>query len=376
MRAQVLSIGSELLAGSIVDTNAAFLAQELAALGIDLRRVTQVPDTMAEVTDVLRSAVEGAEVVVCTGGIGPTPDDLTREAVAELLGEEMTVDPELERTLRGYFAGRGVPMAEQNLKQATLIPSARALPNRSGTAPGWLVERPGTIIILLPGVPVEMKTIWAEEVVPLLEGRSGEYVVSKTLKTSGLGESLIAATLGPMLLQDDPVVATYAKRDGVHVVVSSRGPDRAACERRVLAAADAARDQLDGAIWGEDADTEPSIVTRLLAAQRLTVGTQELASAGRLARELFAMGSDTFAGGIVGPGDPPDADLALRIGPRYERQGERRTFPACAVTLIEWGREVESTEIYTPSAAALPERAAMSALDLLRRHLLARAASA
>src|SRR5919107_728406 len=157
MRAQIMSVGTELLLGQIVDTNAAYLAQYLSALGIDLYWQATVGDNLVRLTEELRRAWDRTELIVMTGGVGPTEDDLTREGIAALLGEEMVVQPELADHLRSWFGRRGHAMPERNLKQATLIPSAQALPNPIGTAPGWWVERGERIIVAMPGVPVEMR---------------------------------------------------------------------------------------------------------------------------------------------------------------------------------------------------------------------------
>ena len=168
MRGEIVSVGTELLLGHITDTNAAWLAQELSKLGIDCFYVSQLGDNLGRLTDHLRLAWSRSDLIVMSGGVGPTEDDLTREAIAGLLGEEMHVIPELEADLRRFFERRGIQMPERNVKQATRIASARTLANPVGTAPGWFVERDGKIIIAMPGVPGEMFRMWEHEVVPRL----------------------------------------------------------------------------------------------------------------------------------------------------------------------------------------------------------------
>src|SRR5690242_3322476 len=160
MRAEILSIGTELLLGQIVDTNANYLAQQLPALGLDLFYVSEIGDNVGRLSEAFRQALNRSDVILTSGGLGPTEDDLTREAIAEVLGEQATVHPELERDLREFFARRGRVMPERNVKQATLIPSAQVLANPVGTAPGWWVERSGKIIASMPGVPHEMHKMW------------------------------------------------------------------------------------------------------------------------------------------------------------------------------------------------------------------------
>src|SRR5438034_429233 len=168
-KAELLSIGTELLLGQIVDTNANYLAGRLALLGIDCLHMQTVGDNLGRAKQAFERALARSDLVVATGGLGPTEDDLTREAIASALGETPSVDPALEAELVAWFAGRGLVMPERNRKQAWLIPSARALPNPNGTAPGWDVKKDGKRIVAMPGVPREMTPMW-ESVEPSLTG--------------------------------------------------------------------------------------------------------------------------------------------------------------------------------------------------------------
>lgn len=369
MNGEVLSIGSEILAGEITDTNATFLAQQFITLGVNLRRVTQVGDDLGDIRDALASARAHAQLVVCTGGIGPTPDDLSREALATLLGEEMRVVPELETRLRSYFTGRGAAMPERNLKQAMLIPSAEAITNRSGTAPGWWVESQGTRFILLPGVPHEMKTIWQEELLPRLIGLSGTYTASETIKTFGLGESTVAEKLGNLWEQTRPAVGTYAKRDGVHVVLRASGPDPEEVRATIAATAAQVRALLGDTVWNSGGGTLTEEIGTLLRSSGLTVSTVEDATGGLLAMELRSTTSTQFAGGVIGQGAPPATDLLLRVGPATAKEGNDVSMVGCDVSLLASNAEVATTRVHTPSSAVLADRATFAALDLLRRHL-------
>src|SRR3990170_297448 len=184
MKAEIISIGTEILLGEILDTNTQYLASRLPALGIDLYYTSVVGDSPERLAEVLKRAWGRSDLILTSGGLGPTEDDVTRETIAGLLGEEMTVDPEMEQRLRDFFAGRGIKMPERNVKQAALIPSARAIPNPRGTAPGWWVERDGRIIVAMPGPPTELHRMWEEEGAPELERRHpGTVLVARTLKT-------------------------------------------------------------------------------------------------------------------------------------------------------------------------------------------------
>ena len=221
--AEVISVGSELLLGETVDTNAAYLASELAELGLVLRRAVQLPDDRAALTAGFRDARSAAELVVVTGGLGPTHDDLTREALADALGEHLGIDPVLEARLRERFRGIG-PMPPRNLQQAMVIASAVPLDNPIGSAPGWWVDRDGSVVVLLPGVPSEMRRMWSEQAVPRLARRFELRPLHKrVVRCYGIGESAAAAKLGDLLAGDDPVAGIYARDDGIHIRFSTRG---------------------------------------------------------------------------------------------------------------------------------------------------------
>src|SRR3984893_7839785 len=222
MRAEILSCGTELLLGHITDTNATYLAQSLAPLGIDLYFVSQVGDNQERIVETLRRAWERSELIIMTGGLGPTEDDLARESISALLGETMQVDPRLEAELRGMFSARHATMPERNIKQATLIPSAQALPNPRGTAPGWIVEKDGRIIVAMPGVPREMYQMWEREVVPRLSPYTGGLIFTRILRVWGLRESTVEEQLDALLHNTNPTIATYAKNDAVDVRITAK----------------------------------------------------------------------------------------------------------------------------------------------------------
>jgi nicotinamide-nucleotide amidase len=226
LSAELLSIGSELTVGETRDTNAAELARSLTDAGVTVRRITALPDRLDVVTDALTAGLERADLVVSTGGLGPTPDDLTREAIAKVWGETPVVDPDLERWLRELWARRDIPFPELNLKQAWRIPSAEPMPNPHGTAPGWFVSRAdGRIAIALPGPPREMRPMWTEHALPRLRSHDlGADAVVRTYRLMGIGESQVAEILGEELLRaTNPEVATYARAEAVDVRISATG---------------------------------------------------------------------------------------------------------------------------------------------------------
>ena len=287
LTAELLSIGSELTVGETRDTNAGELARSLTGIGVSVERIQALPDRLATVREAVGDAIGRADVVVTTGGLGPTPDDLTREAVAEALGQTPAVDPELERWLRSMWDRRGLPFPAMNLKQAWLIPAATALPNPNGTAPGWWVDRrDGGLVICLPGPPREMRPMWTDHVLPGLVARgAGVAVASRTLRLAGIGESQLADLLGEELLRaDDPLVATYARADAVDVRISSRG-DASAAERvaetveRVLAI-------VGDHVWANGETTWPEAIGAALDGAGLSLAVVEVSTGGALASLL------------------------------------------------------------------------------------------
>jgi nicotinamide-nucleotide amidase len=301
MRAEILSCGTELLLGHITDTNATYLAQSLAALGIDLYFVSQVGDNQGRIVETLRRAWERSDLIVMTGGLGPTEDDLARESISALLGETMQVDPELEKNLRAKFATSRNPMPERNLKQATLIPSAQALPNPVGTAPGWFVEKDSRIIVAMPGVPREMYRMWENEAIPRLASHTGATIFTRLLRVSGLGESTVEELLDSVIHATNPTVATYAKQDAVDVRISAKAATIDEAERLVAETEAKARAVLGEHVFGTDKDTLASVVGKLLQARHQTLSVMESMTGGLLASSItdIAGSSAYFVGGLV-----------------------------------------------------------------------------
>jgi nicotinamide-nucleotide amidase len=289
LSAEILSIGTEIVTGETVDTNASELARALVELGVTVGRVTAVPDDLGVVTAAFQAAVDRAALVVSTGGLGPTPDDLTREAIAAVTGETPAVDGSLESWLRGLWERRGMPFAEINLKQAWLIPSATAIPNDNGTAPGWWVEPArGGIIVAFPGPPREMRPMWRGWVLPRLRDRGvGTDVDVRTLRLTGIGESQVAERLGEALLRaQNPVVATYARSDAVDVRISARSESREGAVRPAHELADAAEAAVVAAVgehvWARGTTTWPSAIAERMAALGWRAACCEIGLAGEL----------------------------------------------------------------------------------------------
>ncbi len=372
--ARILSIGTEILFGEIVDTNAAHLAAELARLGLALADVRQLPDDRAAIAAAFRDALAEVDLVVATGGLGPTHDDLTREGLADALGEALAPDAALEERLLARFGGRG-RMPASNLRQALLAPSAEPLENPIGSAPGWWAEHDGRVAVLMPGVPSEMRRMWAEQVVPRLEHRFELAPVrSRSVKTFGIGESAVVERVGDLLPAPGPGVAAgiYARDDGVHLRFSTTGPP-ALLDEPVARA----RDLLGSDVYGTDADTLPAVALRFLAAAGCaTLATQESGTDGALLAILSghqpARGEARFAGGLLlvdesGEAGLPvaDARLAVRLDPpgALGRSRVRVSLTARSGSAAFTEREVR---IHGSGPQRL-RRAAFAALDQVRR---------
>ncbi len=302
MKADIVSIGTELLMGELVDTNSAYLAARLPPIGIELQRITHARDDLDSLTDVLRQASQRSDVVLTTGGLGPTDDDLTREAIASLLGETLYVDDESLERLREIFRRRGINMAQTNIKQANLIPSARPIANDHGTAPGWWVESGGSIIVAMPGPPGEMHPMWETQVEPRLRERSdGSVILTRSLKTHGLGESAINELIAPLFHLPDVALGMYAQAQGVQVRLRASAATSAEAERMLSPVEAELRRLLGEHVWGADDDALEEQVGRDLARRGLTLAVMESCTGGLLAHTItqVAGSSDYFLGGIV-----------------------------------------------------------------------------
>ena len=302
MKAEIISIGTEILIGDILDTNTNYIAQRLPALGIDLYYTHQIGDNPARLTELLRLAWSRSDLILSTGGQGPTEDDVTRDCIAELLCETPEVDPDQEHYLRSWFGRRGAPMPERNLKQAWLTPSTRAIPNPRGTAPGWWSEKDGHIVIAMPGPPAEMGRMWDKEVAPQLQGRSTDAVIiSRTVKTVGLGEGTVDEMVSPLLKGTNPSIGVYSRIDGIHLRLTAKAATAEDAQDLIAPVQEEVERILGPAVWGYDDDTQELATGRLLRAAGLTLATMESATGGLLASTITdAPGSSTyFRGGLV-----------------------------------------------------------------------------
>ncbi|MFO8010309.1 MAG: competence/damage-inducible protein A [Dehalococcoidia bacterium] len=317
MRAEIISVGTEIILGEITDTNAAFLAGQLPSLGINLYWVTQVGDNQARLIDILQRAWERSDLILVTGGLGPTEDDITRESISQMLGEEMETDPELEKWLRDLFARVGQEMPDCNIKQAKLIPSARPIPNPRGSAPGWWVTRGDKMIIAMPGPPAEMQRMWRKEVKENLRHKLGEAVIySRVIKIFGLGEANVDEQLGSLLSSNNPTIGVYAKQTGIELRLTAKAGSEQEAAGMITPVEAKIRSMFGDKVWGTDDEVLEKVVGDLLRYRELTLATMESCTGGMLANILTNIpgSSDYFRGGLISYTN--DVKIALGVDPR------------------------------------------------------------
>lgn len=368
-RAELLSIGAELLLGETVDTNAAFLGAELAGAGVPLGGARMLPDDRAVIADAFREAHARSELVLATGGLGPTHDDLTREGLADALGESLDEDPQLLTALEERFRAYG-PMPATNRRQALVIPSAEALANPIGSAPGWWVARDDGVTVLMPGVPSEMRRMWTEQVAPRIQDRFGRPPLAiRTVKAFGLGESALAERLGSLLTEPPTGVdaGIYARDDGIHVRFSTAGSP-AVLDPLV----DRAREALGDHVFGTDADNlAGAALARLGGLGAREVASWEADTQGALLSVLAAAelrdGAAKFIGGVLevdSSAPTPMADAVVQLSLLPQDAGGRsrvRVAVSGAVSMPQVELRIHG------SGPQRLRRAAYAALDAVRR---------
>lgn len=315
MRAELLAVGDELLYGDIVNGNAAWLGRQLADVGVQVVASTVIGDKVADIADAVRAGLARADVVVMTGGLGPTQDDLTREGIAAAADVELRRDDFLESILRRRFGalgratsgtgGRGVP--EMNFRQADVPVGAEPLPNGPGTAPGLRMEIGAGVVYAMPGVPFEMNAMFTESVLPDILRRAGQpaVVVHRVLRTAGMWESVVAealtAEVDRLVPIGNPRIAFLASGGQTRVRITARAADRAEAETLIAPVEVAARRALGAGLYGGDEDTLEGVVLRILAQRSATLAVAESLTGGLLAGQLTNVpgASATFRGGVV-----------------------------------------------------------------------------
>ncbi len=301
MRCEIIGVGTELLMGQITNTNARDIARELSALGVGVYYQTVVGDNAARLEEVFKQALDRTDLVILTGGLGPTEDDLTRETVARALNVPLEKDDSWERHLEDFFRKRQRSMSEINRRQAMVPKGAELLPNDRGTAPGIYLEARGKVVVLLPGPPGELLPMFRSQVVPRLQARlqaAGDLAVlrSRTLRVIGMGESALVSELKEILAcQSNPTIAPLAKGAEVHLRITAHAPTPPEAENLIARTAAEIKAVLGDAVYGEDDEDLEAAVAQKLWAKKLTLALAESCSGGYLSHRLTNVpGSSLF----------------------------------------------------------------------------------
>ncbi|MFU2421837.1 MAG: competence/damage-inducible protein A [Bacteroides sp.] len=288
MTAEIICVGTELLLGNIVNTNAAFLSEKLAYLGINCYFQTVVGDNRDRLLSVINTALSRADILIFSGGLGPTEDDLTKETVAEALGKKLIRDKWAEQEIADYFALRGRIPTDNNWKQADVIEGCEILYNKNGTAPGIFVSEGEKTVILLPGPPLELKSMFTDSVMPKLQQKCGQVFYSQTVKIVGPGESSVETQILDMLnTQENPTIAPYAKTGEVHLRVTARAKDEKEAREKTAPVVEELYRRFGNAVYTTDADeTLEMALTKLLIKKKYTMTTAESCTGGMIAARM------------------------------------------------------------------------------------------
>ena len=288
MTAEIICVGTELLLGNIVNTNAAFLSEKLAYLGINCYFQTVVGDNRDRLLSVINTALSRADILIFSGGLGPTEDDLTKENVAEALGKKLIRDKWAEQEIADYFALRGRIPTDNNWKQADVIEGCEILYNKNGTAPGIFVSEGEKTVILLPGPPLELKSMFTDSVMPKLQQKCGQVFYSQTVKIVGPGESSVETQILDMLnTQENPTIAPYAKTGEVHLRVTARAKDEKEAREKTAPVVEELYRRFGNAVYTTDADeTLEMALTKLLIKKKYTMTTAESCTGGMIAARM------------------------------------------------------------------------------------------
>ncbi len=300
--AELIAVGTELLLGSIVNTDAQMLSQALAGLGINVYYHTVVGDNPQRLAQVLEQAKGRADLIITTGGLGPTCDDLTKQVVAAAFGRKLVFHEESAQRIRSYFAHRGRSMTENNLQQAMLPEGCTVLSNDWGTAPGCAWEQDGITVVMLPGPPRECRAMLEHRVLPYLREKGEGEILSRTLCLFGMGESAIEAQLwSEMERMTNPTLAPYAKEGSAELRITAKGSSREECEALIAPVEQALRKRFGALIYGADVKDLTEVSCRLLLEQKVTLATAESCTGGMIAQRITDLSgvSAVFKGGVV-----------------------------------------------------------------------------
>lgn len=303
MVVEFIFVGTELLLGNIVNTNAAYLSEKCAGLGLSCYYQTVVGDNESRLTGILQTAMDRSDIVILSGGLGPTEDDLTKEVAAKVCGKALYMHEPSRKALESYFAERGIELTDNNWKQAMMPEGAIVLENRNGTAPGAIIETDRAKVILLPGPPGELYAMFEESAVPYLTGLTKEVIFSQTVKLCGVGESKAETVVKDLIdAQTNPTLATYAKIGEVHIRVTAKADNEKNAGKLVAPVVKELKHRFGKAVYTTEEDTTlEKAVVELLASGGLTVTCAESCTGGLLSGRLINVSgaSDVYKAGFV-----------------------------------------------------------------------------
>jgi nicotinamide-nucleotide amidase len=305
MKAEIIAIGSELLLGQIIDTNSSYIAKRLAENGIELVKTTTVGDDLQQMKEVIREAANRSQIIITTGGIGPTEDDLTREVIAEVFQRPLTFQPHLMEQIETLFKKRGFRMAENNRKQAYIPKGSIPIENPKGTAPGFIVEHSNGSIISIPGVPPEMEYLMENTVIPYLRKRfdiKHEVIQYRVLRACGLGESAIGLQIKDLMKESrNPSVGTLASIGDIRIRITAKAESPEEASNLIQKMEQEIRKRLGVLIYGVDNETLHGNIARELEKLNLTLSIVETYTGGIISQKLTSTGSTSFVQGVVIP---------------------------------------------------------------------------
>ena len=283
MKAEIIAVGTELLMGELVDSNSTYLASELPTVGVELRLVSKVGDDIDDLANAISSALSRSDLLITTGGLGPTSDDLTRESIARFFNEEMVVKNDLLQDLKKEFEKRGTDMPQTNIKQASLINSATSIPNPRGTAPGWFVHKDGKTVVALPGPPLELIPMWNDHVKSKIQTLTPEvFIKTETVKSFGISEGELDEIFSHLFSKVNPFLGIYSKQDGIHlraIASASNEGDATAILEPVM---EEIKTVIGNSIWGTGDDSLPEVLAKKLIDLDMTFCVVEGFTGGQL----------------------------------------------------------------------------------------------
>lgn len=298
---ELISVGTEILLGDILNTDAQFLSIELAKLGISVIHQSTVGDNRERLLAQLKEAVDRSDIIILSGGLGPTPDDLTKEVCCEFFGKKMFLHEPTVEKIKAYFSTKGMKMAQNNLKQAMLPKDCVIFPNDNGTAPGMAIEKDGVHILVLPGPPRELKPMFRNCAVPYLMQFSDRIIVSHNIRTFGIGESLMAEKVNDLFDAENPTVAPYAKDGEALLRVTAMARTKEEAENLCKPVINEIKNRLDGFVYGVDYTCIEEAVIEKLKEKHMKVATAESCTGGLIAKRITDVpgASEVFDCGII-----------------------------------------------------------------------------